>query len=168
MVQKNIIWISYNLISCFAVYWLSNVILWYPWSINEKIGQIIMLTINPLLWGFVSYVCIKKYPNQKMCKGILLNGIMFSFGAIISDLIFFGIIRKSMDKLMHITTIYSWIFVFVLPFIVYIIFRKHLNRNRMEIMKSDFLLPIGVGIICLLIIIAIVIFNIRFDRINKT
>ena len=88
-------WILYNVIVCFAVYWLSNLILWYPWSINEQLGQILMLTVNPLLWGIASYSCIRKYPKTIILKSVLLNSLIFISEAIISDLILFAGIQKS-------------------------------------------------------------------------
>src|SRR5690242_19329879 len=88
-------WILYNLIVCFAVYWLSNLILWYPWSINETLGQILMLTVNPLLWGLASYSCIIRYPKESVINGVFLNGLLFLIEAIVSDLIFFVVIRNA-------------------------------------------------------------------------
>src|SRR5664279_4811490 len=96
-------WVLYNVVVCFAVYWLSNLILWYPWSVNETLGQILMLTINPLLWGFASYSCMIRFPESITIRAALCNSILFAVEAIASDLIFFVVIRNAKDKLMHIT-----------------------------------------------------------------
>lgn len=156
-------WIIYNIVVCFAVYWLSNLILWYPWSINETLGQILMLTINPLLWGFASYSCIIRYPNQRVFNGVLLNSLIFLIEAIASDLIFFVAIRHATDKLMHVTTLYAWGFVMFFPFIIYFLFKKLIIRNKRQLVSSDFWKPLLIGLISFAIITVILLFNIRFD-----
>ncbi len=155
-------WILYNIVVCFAVYWLSNLILWYPWSLNETLGQVLMLTINPLLWGIASYRCIVRYPGSSLIKALYLNSLVFIIEAMASDLIFFGIIRRAMNKLMHITTIYAWGFVLTLPFIIFLVFRKQIVKNKRELEKSDFRNPVLVGLISFIAIRAIILFNIRF------
>jgi hypothetical protein len=154
-------WIIYNVVVCFAVYWLSNLILWYPWSINERLGQILMLTLNPLLWGFASYSCITSYPGQKIINGVLLNSLIFVMEAIASDLIFFVAIRNSANKLIHITTIYAWAFVMFLPLIIYFLFRKLIISNKKQLAVYSFWKPLCIGIISFAIITVILVFNIR-------
>jgi len=46
-------WILYNVILCFAVYWASNLLLWFPWSYSTTPGMIFMLTLAPVLWAYV-------------------------------------------------------------------------------------------------------------------
>ena len=163
MKSENSKWIFYNIVICFAVYWLSNLILWYPWSINEKLGQILMLTINPLLWGFASYSCIIRYPKSSAINGVLLNSIIFTIEAIASDLIFFIVIRNAKDKLIHITTLYAWCFVMSLPFIIYFLLRKSVIRNKKQLAISDFRKPLFIGLISFVVITVIIIFNIKFS-----
>src|SRR5664279_3668858 len=122
-------WVLYNVVVCFAVYWLSNLILWYPWSVNETLGQILMLTVNPLLWGFASYSCIRKYPDRNLLKSVLLNSFIFVSEAIISDLILFVGIQKATNKLMQPTTFYGWGFVATVPFIIYLLFKNRIRKN---------------------------------------
>lgn len=156
-------WVLYNLAMCFAVYWLSNVVLWYPWSIDETLGQILMLTVNPVLWGVASYVCIVRYPKSNMIMGAVYNSILFISGAIISDLIFFGLIRNAMDKLMHPTTLYGWCFVFLLPLLIYLLFRRPIIRHRRMLVNKNFREPLIIGSVSFFIIIAILAFDITFS-----
>ncbi len=156
-------WVLYNLAVCFAVYWLSNLVLWYPWSINETLGQILMLTINPILWGFASYNCIIRFPETKFFNGVLLNSLIFILEAILSDLVFFGIIRNAFDKLMQPTTLYGWGFVLSVPFIIYFLFRKALNKNKKQLTSVDFQKPLIIGLISFAIIGFILIFDIKFN-----
>lgn len=155
-------WILYNILVCFTVYWLSNVILWYPWSMNERLGQILMLTINPILWGYASYNCIITFPKENILRGILLNSLIFEIVAIGSDLLFFAAIRNAMDKLMQPTTIYGWMFVFFFPFVFYLLFGKRILKNKKKLEKTDFLIPLYIGVICFAIIVIILVFNIKF------
>ena len=155
-------WLIYNVVICFAVYWLSNLILWYPWSVNETLGQILMLTINPLLWGFASYSCIIRYPKSSIFTGVILNSVVFITEAIISDLIFFVIIRNAKDKLMHVTTFYAWCFVACLPFIIYFLFRKLIVRNIKQLDISDFWKPLFIGLISFVVITIIIVLNVKF------
>ena len=156
-------WALYNVVVCFAVYWLSNLVLWYPWSINERLGQILMLTINPLLWGFASYSCIVRYPKNSVARGVFLNGFIFLVEAIVSDLIFFVIIRNAADKLMHITTLYAWGFVLFLPFIVYYLFGKLIVTGKKELTTSSFGKPLKIGLFSFAAITIILLFNIHLN-----
>ena len=162
MKSENSKWILYNIVICFAVYWLSNLILWYPWSVNETLGQILMLTINPLLWGFASYSCIIRYPKSSIINGVLLNSIVFIMEAIASDLIFFVVIRNAKDKLMHVTTFYAWGFVACLPFLIYFLFRRLIVRNKKLLDISDFWKPLFIGFISFVVVTIIIVFNIKF------
>jgi hypothetical protein len=155
-------WILYNVVVCFAVYWLSNLILWYPWSINERLGQIIMLTVNPILWGFASYSCLSKYPGSSSIKGALLNSLVFIVEAIVSDMILFAGIQKAADKLMHPTTFYAWGFVATVPFIVCLVFKKRIAKNKETITGRNFKTPLAIGMFSFAIITIILVCNIRF------
>jgi hypothetical protein len=155
-------WLLYNIVVCFAVYWLSNLVLWYPWSLNETLGQVLMLTINPLLWGYASYSCIVRFPDTISLKAAVANSILFTLEAIASDLIFFVAIRNAKDKLMHITTLYAWAFVLTLPFIVYFLFRKQILRNQKKLLISDFWKPLIIGILSFILITGIILLNIKF------
>lgn len=156
-------YVIYNLVVCFAVYWLSNLILWYPWSINETLGKVLMLTINPVIWGYTSYMCISRYPKTNILHATILNSLLFILEAIISDLIFFGLIRNAMDEIMQFTTIYGWCFVIVLPFVVYGLLTKNIEKRRKQLTNSDFISPLLTGISSFIIIFLILLFDIRFE-----
>ena len=121
-----------------------------------------MLSINPMLWGFASYSCIIKFPSNNIIRGVLLNSLLFTFEAIITDLIFFGLIRNAMDKLMQPTTFYSWGFVICFPFFIYFLFRKLIDKNKNQLTLADFKIPLAVGLLAFASICIIVAFKIRF------
>lgn len=162
MKSENSKWILYNVVVCFTVYWLSNLILWYPWSVNETLGQVLMLTINPLLWGFASYSCIIRYPKSNIINGVLLNSLVFITEAIASDILFFVVIRNAEDKLMHVTTFYAWGFVACVPFILYLLFKKMIVGTKRQLDISDFWKPLFFGFVSFSVITIIIIFNVKF------
>ena len=111
-------WIVYTVIIGFAVYWASNLLLWFPWSYSPALGMTIMLTASPFLWAYMTFLCLKTYPAKTYWKGALFNAIIFLFLSVILDYIFFGIIRDANEELYHPTTFYGYGFLICLPFIV--------------------------------------------------
>ena len=163
MIRATSKWMLYNVVVCFAVYWLSNLLLWYPWSVNELLGQVLMLTINPLLWGYASYSCLTRYPKQKKLPGVFINSLIFLAEAIASDLLFFIVIRHAADKLLHPTTFYAWGFVLFVPFPVYFLFRKRILNRKQSLTHSAFFKPLLIGLFSLAVIVLILLLHIRFD-----
>jgi hypothetical protein len=155
-------WILYNLSLGFAVYWASNLLLWYPWSVNETLGQILMLTICPIMWIYASYRCIINYPRNNNLNGALLNGLFFAGEAILSDLLFFGVIRGVMDKLLLPTTLFAWGWGLILPLIIYFLFKKKIAKNKRKLTNVDFRVPLSIGLLCLIVIVIILLLNIQF------
>ena len=49
--KKNLLWLAVTSLMVFCLYWLSNVVLWVPWSHSPQLGIILMLTVNPVFWG---------------------------------------------------------------------------------------------------------------------
>ena len=56
--KKNLLWLAVTSLMVFCLYWLSNVVLWVPWSHSPQLGIILMLTVNPVFWGVGIYVCL--------------------------------------------------------------------------------------------------------------
>ena len=93
----------------------------------------------------------------------ILVCLIFITEAIVSDLIFFVVIRNAKDKLMHITTLYAWCFVACLPFIIYFLFRKLITKNKKQLSFFDFWKPLFIGLISFAIITIIILFNVKFE-----
>ncbi len=64
---------------------------------------------------------------------------------------------------MHVTTFYAWGFVMFVPFIIYILFRKLVIRNKKQLAISDFWKPLIIGLVSFTVITIILVFNIKFD-----
>ncbi|OQY76058.1 MAG: hypothetical protein B6D44_00245 [Ignavibacteriales bacterium UTCHB2] len=139
-------WLLYNLTICFALYWTGNIILWYPWSLNAKLGIAMMLTIMPLLWGFGIYMCLIRYNGRNILVGSALTSSIMLINAVIFDFIFFGLIRGAFNDLYKPATFYGYAFIVLLPFIVLLFFRKRILRKKQNISIKDFVIS---GIIAL-------------------
>ncbi len=154
-------WVLYCLIVAFAVYWASNLILWFPWSINPKLGMTLMLTVGTALWTIATYNCLIRYPGKSRFVGASISGFVLLLSAVIMDYVFFGLIRNAIKELYHPTTFYGYAFVACLPFIMILTFRKIIEQNSRELEKKD-LLKIGfAGLICFALITLIIIFKIE-------
>jgi len=159
--KENTKWFLYNLIMAFSLYWIGNLILWFPWSINANLGIGLMLTIMPLLWGVGIYYCLIRYKGRKALNGAIISSIIMLIIAIIADYIFFGLIRGSLNDLYQPTTFYGYGFLFALPFIEILFFRKKINKKKRQIKTNDFFLIGTLGTICLLTLIIIIKYDIK-------
>ncbi len=139
-----------------ALYWISNLVLWFPWSINEWLGMTLMLTVSPVLWGFGVFQCLIKFSGEKIIKAALVIAIIFTSVAIISDYIFFGIIRQALDKLYHPTTFYGYGFLLFLPFIEILILPGFIKRKKESLSNKDFRPAVILAFISLLALTLII------------
>jgi len=159
--KENLKWVLLNLTISFSFYWIGNLVLWFPWSINPNLGITLMLTLAPLLWGVGIYNCLIRYPGEKLIKGAIINSFILLIHAVIEDYLFFGLIRKTMHDLYQPTTFYGYAFLMTIPFIEVLIFRKLLIKKKREIKIADFILFGTLGAICLLSLIVIIKFDVK-------
>ena len=154
-------WLLYNLTVAFSIYWAGNLILWVPWSINANLGIGLMLTIMPLLWGIGIYHCLIRYKGRKVLTGVIINSIIMLVVAVVADYIFFGLIRGAMDDLYQLTTFYGYGFLIIMPFLELLFFKKLIIRKKCSITANNFISVGAIGLISLLILLAIIKFNIK-------
>ena len=159
MMKSNSTWIIYNFLVAFSFYWAANLLLWIPWSIDPKLGMAMMLTIAPFLWGLGVYLCLARFPGEKMLKGAAYNASILVVVAVVMDYIFFGLIRDAMQELYHPTTFYGYGFLVALPFIELLIFTKHFARHEKETQKKDFRVMGLLGLMALLLVILFAVCN---------
>jgi hypothetical protein len=62
-------WFLYNVVVAFAVYRMSDLILWFPWSINPLPGMTLTLTVSPVIWAFSAFLCIRNFPKKNLWIG---------------------------------------------------------------------------------------------------
>ena len=161
--KENLKWLLLNLTVSFSFYWLGNLVLWFPWSINPNLGMTLMLTIAPLLWGVGIYFCLIRYPGDKLIKGAIINSFILLINAVIEDFIFFGLIRKAMQDLYHPTTFYGYAFLMTIPFIEIIIFKNLIIKQKRQIKAKDFYLIGILGLVCLVILLLIIKLDININ-----
>ena len=154
-------WILYVGLLGFAVYWASNLLLWFPWSYSSTLGITLMLTLGPILWAYATFLALKTYPKTNLINGALIISLIFLLWAIIMDYIFFGLIRKAMEQLYHPTTFYGYGFLIILPFILILIFKNKILRLKRTVIKSDIIEAVVGGIACFGILTLIIILGIE-------
>ena len=154
-------WITYTITLCFAVYWASNLILWFPWSYSEVLGITLMLTLAPLIWIYATYLALISYPGSGIWSGAGIVTLIFLTLAVVMDYIFFGHIRNAMEELYHPTTFYGYGFLILLPFIIALIIRRRINKLRRMITNSDLIKSGIIGIFCLIALILIILLDIK-------
>ncbi|MDQ2076257.1 hypothetical protein [Marinimicrobium sp. ABcell2] len=123
------IWIWYVIALAFAAYWASNLILWYPWSYSPILGMTIMLTVNPVLWAYVTVLGIRSYPGQRVSAAVSLIAVVFLVLAIVADYLFFALIRGALEELYHPTTFYGYAFLVFWPVLIGSLFGKNMLKN---------------------------------------
>ena len=152
-------WTLFTMITAFSIYWMVNLILWFPWSFNTTLGMTLMLTLSPVIWAMGMYDCLKRFQGKKIMKGAALTALIYICIAVIADFIFFGIIRNAMKELYHPTTLYGYLFLVALPFILILILPGRLTAKE-QIKRRDFLLYIIPGVASIVLLSLIIKLNI--------
>jgi hypothetical protein len=161
--KENKKWLLYNLTVAYSLYWAGNLLLWFPWSINANFGIALMLIGMPLLWGIGIYNCLIRYKGQNILKGVIVNSIVMLVCAVVSDYVFFGLIREAADDLYKPTTFYGYGILVAMPFIELLLFRKSIITKKSQIKTKDLILIGLSGAICLLALIVIIKYDIRIS-----
>ncbi|MFI5137191.1 MAG: hypothetical protein ACHQIM_05140 [Sphingobacteriales bacterium] len=156
-------WIYYNFVLAFAVYWFSNLFLWFPWSINPLLGITLMLTVAPIVWGIAVFQSLIRFRGNTQLNGAIIIALILGVVAVVSDYIFFGVIRGAIRDLYKPTTFYGYAFLFTLPFIEILLFPKFISRKKKTITNKDFTLAAILGIACLLALTAIIRLDIKIN-----
>jgi hypothetical protein len=159
--KENTKWLLFNVTVAFTLYWTGNLLLWFPWSINANLGIALMLTIMPFLWGIGIYCCLNRYKGEKILTGAIINSIIMLVGAVVSDYIFFGLIRGAMDDLYQPATFYGYGFLIMMPFLELLFFKKLIIKKRCQLTANNFISFGAIGLLSLLILTAIIKFDIK-------
>ena len=152
-------WLVYSFAVAFTFYCAGNIILWFPWNINDNLGIAMMLSIMPLFWAFGMYLCLIRYNGETLLTGCVLTALIMVVSSILLDFIFFGLIREAWNDLYKPTTFYGYGFLAVLPFVEFFLFEKKILRKKRNILAKDFI-PLGIVSLVSVIIQTIVLINI--------
>lgn len=159
--KENTKWLLFNLTVAFTLYWTGNLLLWFPWSINPNLGIGIMLTFMPFVWGTGIYYCLTRYKGEKILTGVIIDSIIMLVIAVVSDYIFFGLIRGAMDDLYQPSTIYGYGFLIIMPFLELLLFKRLIIKKRSPLTVNNFIAFGAIGLISFLILIAIIKYDIK-------
>jgi hypothetical protein len=154
--KENTKWLLFNLAVAFSLYWTGNLLLWFPWSIDANLGIGLMLTIMPLLWGVGIYYCLISYTGRKILTGVIINSTIMLVSAVVSDYIFFGLIRGAMDDLYQPSTFCGYGFLIILPFLELLFFKKLIIKKRCPVKAKSFISFGAIGLFSLLFLTAII------------
>ena len=154
-------WALYVVSVGFAVYWASNLLLWFPWSYSQVLGMTLMLTVAPVLWAYVVFLCLKTYPGQDLRKGALKIAAILLVLAVAMDFVFFGFVRNAMQELLHPTTFYAYGFLVCLPIILAWLLRHKIRQGATPIVSTDFIAAGISGLVCLGTLSSIIVFGIE-------
>lgn len=150
------LWWGVTGLTMMVLYWLSNVVLWLPWSYNPQLGILMMLTVNPIFWGIGIYFCLVCGSNvESLVKKTLIISAVAVGISLISDYLFFAVYMKSKD-VWHITTFYGYAWLVVLAFGEAFLLRKRLKRRQFVASGKTLLLLAG-GLLLLLLFLACLI-----------
>lgn len=150
------LWWGVTGLTMMVLYWLSNVVLWLPWSYNPQLGILMMLTVNPIFWGIGIYFCLVCESNvESLVKKTLIVSAVAVGVSLISDYLFFAVYMKSKD-VWHITTFYGYAWLVVLAFGEAFLLRKRLKRRQFVASGKTLLLLAG-GLLLLLLFLACLI-----------
>ncbi len=152
-------WLLFVFLVSFAVYWASNLLLWYPWVISEVLGMTLMLTVSPVIWAYCTYTCLRTYPKEKLYQSAAAVSLIFLVVSVVFDYVFFGHIRDAMEELYHPTTFYAYAFVVSVPFLAILLFGKRIARNKKPLVKKDSLYALLIGSSCFVGIVLILLFE---------
>ncbi|MEQ8714490.1 MAG: hypothetical protein RIC80_15835 [Cyclobacteriaceae bacterium] len=154
-------WVLYNFVVGFAVYWLSNLVLWFPWSLNPTLGMILMLTVGTALWAIATYQCLVTYPGSSLLKAAAFNSTVLLSIAVVMDYIFFVLIRDAKAELYHPTTIYGYAFVVTLPFLMILLLKGKLAASNTQLHNENWYQALGVGLISFISLTLIILLGIE-------
>ena len=156
-------WLVYISLVTFATYWLSNLLLWYPWSYDTTLGMTLMLSVMPLIWIYAVFHCLKRFPKPRLIYAAIYTSTVFTLMATLLDFVFFGIIRNAMSELYHATTLYGYAFLIALPFAESYFFKRRLvERSRMK--SHEFRWVGFTGLICFMLVAIIISFDLTLSE----
>lgn len=154
MKQKSRLWWTAATLMVMCLYWLSNVVLWIPWSHSPQLGILLMLTVNPMFWAAGIYICLLSGEKTDNLMKKALKVTLLAIGiSLISDYLFFAVYMHSKD-VWHITTFYGYTWLAVLTFGEVLLFRKKLFGRSYAVTLKLLLLLTG----CLLLLLFILFY----------
>lgn len=150
--------LAWYILTGIALYWLGNVVAVFPWLVSRTLGIIAML-LSTILWGYVTFYCLKHVPRQEWNRDTLVMAFCFLVTAIIQDYFLYVVYRGIPDELYVPSTFLAYGMVWLLPFIVrYLFLRNYQLKKVQQISPAKLWLTAGAGII----FCAITLWSVKF------
>ena len=141
-----------------ALYWLGNVVAVFPWLISRTLG-IIAMFLSTILWGYVTFYCLKHVPHKSWNRDILFMALIFLITAVVEDFFLYAVYRGIPDELYVPSTFAAYAAVVLLPFFVrYVALRKYVLKGVLRVSHTKLVVTALVGIISC----AITLWSIKF------
>ena len=149
--QKSQLWWTVTILMIMCMYWLSNVVLWVPWSHNPQLGILLMLTVYPLFWAAGIYICLasENRTGNLMKKALVVASLAVGI-SLIFDYLFFAVYMGSKD-VWHITTFYGYAWLVILALGEAFFLRKSLLARCYVVTVRVLLVLVGI-LLCLWIL----------------
>jgi hypothetical protein len=136
-----------------SLYWLGNVLAVFPWLIGKLLG-IIFMFLSTILWGYISFYCLKHVPRKVWNRDTIFIAFSFLITAVIQDYYLYAVYRGVPDELYEPTTFLAYGIVFLIPFFVrFILLRKYSQRRILRISNAKLLVTAIVGFIAFIVTI---------------
>jgi len=134
-----------------SLYWFTSVFVVFPWLISKILG-IIAMFITIVLWGYMSFYCLKHAPRKEWNKDTLSMALSFLLTAMVQDYFLYVVYRGVPDELYEFTTFLAYGLVFLMPFFVrYVLLVRYNLRAVLIVSLTKLLVTIIVGIISCII-----------------
>ena len=146
------LWWIFTVLTVMCLYWLSNIVLWVPWSHSPRLGMLLMLTVNPLFWGIGIYACLSCGSNAGNLMKKAFVCIIGCCGNIFYFRIFcfLSVCMESKD-VWHITTFYGYAWLVILALGEAFFLRKSLLARCYVVTVRVLLVLVGI-LLCLWIL----------------
>jgi len=130
-----------------SLYWLSNLLVVFPWIVSQTLGIIAMI-LSTLLWGFAAFYCFRHTPGKELNRDMISMAFFFLLPAILQDYFLYVEYRGIPDELYDPTTFLAYGLVFFLPIIIRYLFKKQLEeRTVLVISRVKLAVTLIIGII---------------------
>jgi len=121
---------------------------WPKTGLHSKPLGIIAMFLSTILWGYMSFYCLKHAPRKEWNRDTLFMALSFLITAIVQDYFLYVVYRGIPDELYELTTFLAYGLVFLLPFFVrYIVLMKYDLKAVLVISNTKLFITVIVGII---------------------
>jgi len=138
--------LSWHILMGISLYWISNAMVVFPWTINKALG-IAAMFLSTVLWGFMAYYCLRHAPLKEWNRDTLSMGSCFLVTGVIQDYLLYAVYRGVPDELYEPTTFMAYGMTFFMPFLVrYVFLRKYTSGRVKQVTAAKLLVTATAGI----------------------